>query len=135
MNCEILTACDDAKDNGDMLTINGAFTRLTIPKTPAVLQQLVIAVRLRFSSDEDGPHKFHLSLSDLDGKVLGPPAESPFESKTRDGEQYTWLSAVIRVRDIQIAKSDDYLLSLLIDEQSIASTTLFVIDGSKASTK
>jgi hypothetical protein len=131
MYCEILTACTDAKDADGMFTISGAFTRLTVPHTPVILEELVIALRVRFSSDEDGPHKLALSLSDLDGTVLGPPANASFVSATRASEHYTWSCAVIRVREIRIAKSDDYLLSLTIDGQSISNTTLFLIDGSK----
>jgi hypothetical protein len=131
MNCEILTACLGAVDKDGVFTIDGAFNRLTISPIPGVLKELVIAVRICFSSAEDGPHTLHLSVSDLDDKVLGPVAEGCFESKTRTGEQYTWNSAVIRVAGIRIGRRDDYLLSLSIDGQCIANTTIFVYDGTK----
>jgi hypothetical protein len=98
---------------------------------PGVLQQLCIAVRICSTINEDGKHSLKLSLSDLDGKILGPPAEAPFETKTRDNERYTWTSAVIQIRDIRICEPNDYLLNLQIDGTSIANTTIFVKDGSK----
>ena len=135
MICEILTACAAAKDNDGMFTINGAFTRLTIPHMPAQLQALVIAIRIRSTSDEDGQHTLRLFLSELDGKLLGPPAEAGFESKTLDGEEYTWAAAVIQIPNLRICESNDYLLSLQIDGQSIANTTLYILDGSKRKPK
>jgi hypothetical protein len=130
MTAEILTVCESA-ENGITLTIRGAFYRLSVPRIPCVLPKLVIALRVRATADEDGSHALKLYLSDLDGKSLGPPAEETFETRTIGNETYTQIAAVIEIHDIRIGIATDHLLNLQIDGESIANTTLYVIDGSE----
>lgn len=125
MNCEILTACASAKDDDGKLTINGAFSRINAPSFPCKLP-MVIVVRIRSSAAEDGEHSLHLSLSDLDDKLLGPPAEATFQTTTRENEEYTWTQAIIDIGDIRIPGRNDYSLILQIDGKTIAYTSLYV---------
>jgi hypothetical protein len=90
----------------------------------------MIALRVRFTSDEDGLHESRMSVTELDGHLLGPPVETKFESKSRENEEYAWVTGVIRLVNIRIREPNDYLLTLQIDGQSIASTTIY-IHGSK----
>jgi hypothetical protein len=92
---------------------------------------MVIAIRLCATSEEDGTHKLELSLTDLDGKLLGPPAKATFVTKTRPNEQYAWTQAVIGIHQIQILEPNEYLLNLQINGHSIANTTLCVIAKSR----
>jgi hypothetical protein len=126
MICEILTACHEASTQGAMLTIDRAFNRVMLPFLPCVLEEVVIAVRVRSTSEEDGPHSFQLSLTELDGNLLGPPAEAQFETKSRDNEEYTWTQPVIRIPNILIPGPNDYLLTLQIDGCTLANTTIYV---------
>jgi hypothetical protein len=126
MISEILTACLSATDNNGMFTIEGAFCRLTVPIMPAILNRLDVAIRMRSTAAEDGMHSLILSLTNLDGKLLGPPAESTFDTSTRENEVCTWTSIVITIRDICIQEPNEYFISLQIDGQSIASTVVYV---------
>ena len=127
MNCEILTACKNARDEKDgTFTIEKAFTRLDALFFPGNIPALTIAIRLCAESEEDGSHSFELSMTDLDGVLLGPPVIEQFDTNTSADEQFVWLNVTVKLLDIQIAKPDDYTLSLKIDGQSIANTTLLV---------
>jgi hypothetical protein len=125
MNCEILTACNSAKEENGLFTINGAFSRITAPSFPCQLH-FSVAMRVCFSSEEDGKHSLRLTLCDLDGKSLGPPIDAAFESRSKENEGYSWKAIVVEIPDLRIAVVNDYSLSLEIDGESIANTTLYV---------
>lgn len=63
MEIEIFTLCDYAADNGGKLTVVGTFDNITTPSLP-VLQQLGIAIRLRFSARQTGAHTMALKITD-----------------------------------------------------------------------
>lgn len=63
MEIEIFTLCDYAADNGGKLTVVGTFDNITTQSLP-VIQQLGIAIRLRFSARQTGPHTMALKITD-----------------------------------------------------------------------
>ena len=63
MEIEIFTLCDYAADNGGKLTVVGTFDNITTQSLPAI-QQLGIAIRLRFSAKQVGNHKIELKITD-----------------------------------------------------------------------
>ena len=89
MVAEILTACHAAKDSDDGFTIVKAFCRLDLPSFPARVPDFAIAMRIRFSSDEEGKHTLRVFISDLDGHIVGPAEERTFEAQTPDSETYS----------------------------------------------
>lgn len=83
MEIEIFTLCDYATDNAGKLTIVGTFDNITTPSLP-VMQQLGIAIRLRFSGNQAGNHAMELKITDPNKGAIGningnlnvaPPAE------------------------------------------------------------
>lgn len=63
MEIEIFTLCDYAADNGGKLTVVGTFDNITTQSLPTI-QQLGIAIRLRFSAKQAGNHTMELKISD-----------------------------------------------------------------------
>jgi Family of unknown function (DUF6941) len=126
MVAEILTACKAAQDSDEGFTIAKAFCRLDVPSFPARVPDFAIAMRIRFSSDEEGEHRLRVFISDLDGRIVGPAEERTFEACTPPNETFSWLSAVLFLRDIRIQCPNDYRVNVEIDGESIADTTIYV---------
>lgn len=84
MEIEIFTLCDYATDNGGKLTVVGTFDNVTTQSLP-IIQQLGIAIRLRFAAKQSGSHKIELkitdpaksSLANINGDINVPPPVEP----------------------------------------------------------
>ena len=72
MEIEIFTLCDYAQDMKGKFVIVGTFDTIFPKQYPCNHPSCCIALRLRFSEDEQGEHKLELRLIDQKGLVKTP---------------------------------------------------------------
>ncbi|MDB5255470.1 MAG: hypothetical protein JWM14_165 [Chitinophagaceae bacterium] len=115
MEIEIFTLCDYAADNGGKLTVVGTFDNITTPSLP-VVQQLGIAIRLRFAAKQAGNHKIELKITDpakvsianMNGNINVP---SPAEPMT-----YTSINMALNL-GLEIKTKGVYKIELHLDDE------------------
>ena len=74
---EVAILCDAATEDHGKLNLLGAFDTIYAPQLPAVHPQCAVALRVTFSSGDEGQHKLKLNFVNADGHSIMPPIEIP----------------------------------------------------------
>lgn len=127
MQLEILTLCREARYNGQVLDIAGAFDIFVTGRMPLIVPVCWLAGRVRFERIEEGPHELKLMIMDADGGLVVPEiAEDLTVHFSRD------LPTVCKAFAIQFAQLvlpdyGEYAVKVAIDRISLASVPLYVL--------
>src|SRR5690348_13577815 len=72
MNVEVFALCREAKLANNCFDVTGIFNRLWSERTPAVINNSSVALRLCFRPDEDkeGIRNIAITIVDVDGKEM-----------------------------------------------------------------
>src|SRR5208283_4753023 len=64
MNIQVAVLCDAATDDNGKMNLLGAFDTIYTQKLPAIHPQCSIALRVTFSSDDEGKHALQVNFVD-----------------------------------------------------------------------
>src|SRR5574337_1134834 len=79
MNIQVAVLCDAATDDNGKLNLLGAFDTIYTQQLPAIHPQCSIALRVTFSSGDEGKHSLALNFVDADGHSIAKFPPIPVE--------------------------------------------------------
>ena len=126
MKVEVFTLCDAATDQLGKLNILGSFDLLCTSTEPAVHPACTIALRIRFSKVEEGPHKLRITLSDDDGQNIVPAMNGNFEIFMAPEAVSFAQNLIFNLQSLEFPKFGDYSFNLFLDDKLIDSLPLYL---------
>ena len=126
MNVQIAVLCDAATDDRGKLNLLGAFDTIITPQLPAVHPQCSIALRVAFSSEEEGSHKLRLSFVDADGRSVMPPMDVPVEVALPEDTHFLTRNFIVNIQQMKFAQPGLYSIDVFLDTEQRASIPLLV---------
>ena len=127
MKVEIFALCDAAVDYGGKLSLLGAFDGIFAREAPVQHPQCAIAIRLRVSRSEEGPHRLEFAIIDADGHRIVPPIGANFEVRLPPQRESMAINLVLNIHQLKFERFDDYAIDLSIDGRQEASLPLVVV--------
>ena len=126
MTIDIFTFCDFAQDNNGKMAVIGTFNMLNMANLPAIHQNLYIALKVTFTSEEAGKHIIKLALDEKEtGKPLLPPFELTTDIATNEGRNMS-INIPINATSVRIEHEGTYVGTVNIDDKVKQSTELYV---------
>ncbi len=127
MNIQVAVLCDAATDDRGKLNLLGAFDTIITPQLPAVHPQCSIALRVTFSSEDEGPHKMRLSFVDADGRNVMPPMPPvPVDVQLPDDSHFLTRNFIVNIQQMKFAQPGLYSIDIFLDAEQKASIPLLV---------
>ncbi len=131
MDIEIFTLCDAATDYSGRLNILGAFDTIYANSFPATHPQCSVALRIRFSKIEEGPHKVKVNFVDEDGRAIIPPFNLDIDVGFGENRQSVTRNMILCLHGIVFKNPGIYAVDLAIDGRQERSLPLTVEKISK----
>jgi hypothetical protein len=128
MKIEIFTLCDFAQESSGKLTVVGTFDTILTRTFPCVHPQLSVVIRLRFSINEFGEHKFRIETRDLDGETCTPPVSGSINVKGV-GNATAVSHLVFGINNLRFGASSVFSFILYIDDKEAGSIPLYIRKG------
>ncbi|EEF60921.1 DUF6941 family protein [Pedosphaera parvula] len=126
MNIQVAVLCDAATDSGGKLNILGAFDGLNPPQFPFVYAQCCIALRLTFTSEEEGTHQLRLTFMDEDGKMLMPGIDLPIAVAIPAESHFATSNVIVVHPPLKFEKAGLYSVDISLDGRQQGSIPLLV---------
>jgi hypothetical protein len=131
MNIQVAVLCDAATDENGKLSLLGAFDTICTPhlptkEQPTVHPQCSIALRVTFSSEDEGAHKLKLNFVDADGRSIMPSIPIPVEVLLPGDALFATRNFIINIQQLRFANPGLYSIDLSLDERPQASIPLLV---------
>lgn len=118
MDFQIATLCDHAADYNGKLVVTGTFDTLAARSLPVVHPYCTLALRICFTPEDIGHHKFSITIIDEDGEVLDPknmPIEPEFDVKLPDNAPFITRNVVMNLQGLRFPKAGLYSLDISCD--------------------
>lgn len=129
MQLEILTLCREARYNGQVLDIAGAFDIFKTARMPLVVPVCWLAGRVRFERIEEGPHQIKIMVIDADGRPVVPEIVEDLTVQFA-GELPTVCKAfAIQFAQLVLPDHGEYAIKVAVDRICLASVPLYVLSG------
>jgi hypothetical protein len=128
MNIQVAVLCDAATvDSNEKLNLLGAFDRICASQLPAVHPQCSIALRLTFSSGDEGKHNLRLNFVDADGQSIMPDFPPlPLEVTLPEDVHFVTRNFLVNFQQLSFAKPGPYSIDISLDDRPQASIPLLV---------
>ena len=127
MNIQVAVLCDAATDDNGKLNLLGAFDTIYTQQLPAVHPQCSIALRVTFSSDDEGKHQLQLNFVDADGHsimVNFPPI--PVEVSLPEDMHFGTRNFIVNLQQMKFENPGLYSIDISLDGQPQTSIPLLV---------
>jgi hypothetical protein len=125
MNIQVAVLCDAAtQDSSSKLNVLGAFDTICAPQLPAVQLQCAVALRVTFTSGDEGPHRLALNFINADGRSIMPPMDVPVAVALPEDTHFVTLNFVLSIQQLQFPEAGLYSVDIRFDGQSQASIPL-----------
>ena len=126
MNIQVAVLCDAATDDQGKLNILGAFDTINAVTLPAIHPQCAIALRVTFTSGDEGAHTIKLHFVDADGRPIMPSMDIPVEVAMPEDTHFGTRNFIINIQQLRIAAPGLYASDVTLGERTIASVPLMV---------
>ncbi|MCM8534668.1 MAG: hypothetical protein NE334_01890 [Lentisphaeraceae bacterium] len=126
MKVEVFSLCDAATDQSGKLNILGCFDLICSTAAPVKHPTCAIALRIRFSKFEEGPHSVKITFTNDDGKSIVPPMTGDFRIQMAPDAVSFAQNLVFNMHGLQFPNFGDYSINLHIDESLVESIPLFL---------
>jgi len=126
MNTQVAVLCDAATDDRGKLNLLGAFDTICSHQMPAVHPQCSVALRITFSTADEGTHRLKLAFVDADGQGIMPPIEVPVTITLPDESHFGTRNFIFNLQQVSFATPGLYSVDAMLDNQSAASIPLQV---------
>ncbi len=127
MQLEILTLCREARYNGQVLDIAGAFDIFVTPQAPLIVPICWLAGRVRFERIEEGMHQLRLMIMDADGRAVAPEIVEDLEVRFARELPTVCKAFAIEFKDLLFPEHGEYAIKLALDRVSLASVPIYVM--------
>src|SRR5260370_37809870 len=126
MDIQVAVLCDAATNYNEKLCILGAFDTIYAQQLPAIYPQCSIALRVTFSSVEEGAHKLRLNFVNDDGKLVMPSIDVQVEVTLPEGNHFVTRNFVVNIQQLKFEKPGTYSIDVAMDGRQEASIPLLV---------
>jgi hypothetical protein len=126
MNIQVAVLCDAATDDRGKLNLLGAFDTIITPQLPAVHPQCSIALRVTFSSEDEGQHKLRLNFVDADGHSVMPPMDVPVGVTLPEDALFLTRNFIVNIQQLKFEQPGLYSIDVFLDVDQKASIPLLV---------
>jgi len=126
MNIQVAVLCDAATDDHGKLNLLGAFDTIYTQQLPAVHPQCSIALRVTFSSGDEGKHLIQLNFVDADGHSIAQFPHIPVEVELPEDMHFGTRNFIVNLQQLKFDNPGLYSIDLSLDDQPQASIPLMV---------
>jgi len=126
MDIEAFLLCKCATDERGKLSVLGAFDTITAKKLPIVLPAISVALRIRFSSVEEGEHHARIKVIDEDGRNAGADVTATANVQMPQGQDSSVSNLILYLQRFKLERFGRYRIDLAIDGHQEATLPLFV---------
>ncbi|MGA2786886.1 MAG: hypothetical protein ABSF60_05115 [Verrucomicrobiota bacterium] len=126
MNIQVAILCDAATEDHGKLNLLGAFDTIYTPQLPAVHPQCAVALRVTFTSGDEGTRKLKLNFVNADGHNIMRPFEIPVVVALPDDVPFVTRNCIVNFQQLEFAEAGLYSVDVRIDDKSQASIPLSV---------
>ncbi len=126
MKVEVFTLCDAATDQHGKLNILGCFDLICGSVVPAVHPACTVAIRIRFSQMEQGPHSLRLVLTNDDGQAVFPPMNTQMMVILPPEAVSLSQNFIFNMQALQFPKFGDYSFNLYFDNKLVDSLPIYL---------
>ena len=93
---------------------------------PAIHPQCAAALRVTFSSEDEGKRQLKLNFVDADGHAIMPPIEIPVEVTLPGDMHFGTRNYILNIQQLKFEEPGLYSLDVMFDEKVQASIPLLV---------
>ncbi len=126
MDIEAFLLCKCATNERGKLNVLGAFDTITARKLPVILPAVSVALRIRFSSVEEGTHQARIKVIDEDGRNAGADVTATANVEMQEGKDSSVSNLILYIQRFKLEKYGRYRIDLAIDGHQEATLPLFV---------
>lgn len=126
MNIQVAVLCDAATDDNGKLNLLGAFDTIYAQKLPAIHPQCSIALRITFTSVDEGSHKMRLNFVDADGRSVMPSIDIPVEVLLPGEAHVGTRNFIVNIQQLKFDTPGLYAIDVALDDDLQASIPLMV---------
>ena len=126
MNIQVAVLCDAATDSAGKLNVLGTFDTIITQQLPAVHPQCSVALRITFSTTDEGQHRLKLTVVDADGQGIMPPIEVPVTITLPEESHFGTRNFIFNLQQISFPSPGLYSVDVLFDDELVVSIALQV---------
>ena len=126
MNVQVAVLCDAATDDNGKLNLLGAFDTIITRQLPAVHPQCSIALRVAFTSVDEGEHKLRLSFVNADGQAIMPGMDVPVQVVLPEDSHFLTRNFIVNIQRLKFDEPGLYAIDVALDDRQEASVPLLV---------
>jgi hypothetical protein len=127
MNIQVAVLCDAATDDNGKLNLLGAFDTICAPQMPVMHPQCAVALRVTFTTGDEGKHTLQLNFMDADGRSIMPNFPSiQVDVVLPEDIHFVTRNFIVGFQQLKFAVAGLYSVDVRFDGQSQASIPLQV---------
>lgn len=126
MNIQVAVLCDAATDDRGKLNLLGAFDTICSQQMPALHPQCAVALRLTFTTADEGAHQLKLQFVDADGQGIMPPIEVPVQIALPEDTHFGTRNFIFNLQQVRFESPGLYSVDVTLDDGAAASIPLQV---------
>ena len=127
MQLEILTLCREARYNGQVLDVAGAFDIFVTPRMPLIVPSCWLAGRVRFERIEEGSHQLKITIIDADGRPVVPAITEDLSVQLARDLPTVCKAFALPFAQLMLPEYGEYAIKVAIDRIALASVPLYVL--------
>ena len=132
MNIQVAVLCDAVTVENEKLSLLGAFDtivtpQLPTPQRPTIHPQCAVALRVTFTSGDEGPHQLGINLINADGRSIMPNFPPiPFKVELPEDMHFVTRNFTVSIQQLQFPEAGLFSVDIRFDDVSRASIPLLV---------
>lgn len=131
MKLEIFALCDAATDYNGRLNILGAFESVSGGIAPIVRERFSVVARMRFETDESGPHTISVRFQNSDGVKVMSEMKADFTVAFPGHRDSVAINLVMNIGRIKFDTFGKYEVVLNFDGIAASSLPLYVLKDNR----
>lgn len=126
MNIQVAALCDAATEDNGKLNLLGAFDTIYAPQMPAIHPQCAVALRVTFTSGDEGERRLKLIFVNADGRVIMPAIEMPVPVALPDDVHFVTRNFIVNIQQLKFNEAGLYSVDIRFDNKSQGNIPLAV---------
>jgi len=126
MNIQVAVLCDAATDDNGKLNLLGAFDTIYARELPAVHPQCSVALRVTFTSGDEGKRHLKVTLVNADGRPVMPNLDIPVEVVLAEDMHFCTRNFILNIQQLKFEEPGPFSVDISLDGRSQASIPLLV---------
>ncbi len=127
MQLEILTLCREARYNGQVLDITGAFDIFVTPRMPLIVPICWLAGRVRFERIEEGTHQLKMMIIDADGRLVVPEIVEDLDVEFARDLPTVCKAFALQFNQFVLPEYGEYAIKIAVDRIGLTSVPIYVL--------